>query len=194
MFERMLSKFIGTGTAGDSDAAGDSDPAPTGLVLSLPAPVRTLLESRLPGLLPTAGVFGDLLASAREEVKIFSPYVDPSFTGLVQACRVPVKVVTTLRDAKMKASPVLERLAAERTLSVRYLHEAKGKTQMFQMHAKMIVSDRRRAYIGSANFTDTSLHYNLEMGLCITDKKTLDGLHILFDHVFENVARPASQI
>jgi phosphatidylserine/phosphatidylglycerophosphate/cardiolipin synthase-like enzyme len=187
----MLDHPIGRFVAVDPEPRA-AEP-PTGLVASLPAPMRGAAESRLPGLLPTARVFQDLLAEARSEVKIFSPYVDPSFTGCIQACRVPVSIVTTLRDTKPRTSPVLERLASERPLAVRYLHEMRGKAQLFQMHAKMILSDHERAYLGSANFTDTSLHYNLELGVRIEDRAQIDALHRLFDYVFESVARPCWQ-
>ena len=65
---------------------------------------------------------------------------------------------------------------------------------MFQLHAKMILSDREAAYIGSANFTDTSLHYNFEMGVCVRDRVAVDRLHAVFDYVFEFAARPAGQV
>ncbi len=191
----MLDKLIGRVFGGNGDGNGVGGiRTSTGLVLSLPAPLRTAVENRIPDLIPTSQLFHDLLSGARGSVKIFSPYVDPSFTGCIQECRVPAQIVTTLRDSKMRASPVLERLAAERALAVRYLHESKGRTQMFQMHAKMILCDRERAYIGSANFTDTSLHYNLELGLCLDDRALIDSLHKLFDYVFESVARPSNQL
>jgi phosphatidylserine/phosphatidylglycerophosphate/cardiolipin synthase-like enzyme len=186
MFEKLIDRFFAA-----EGAAHPGLPA-AGIVLSLPAPIRTAVENRIPDLLPTDRVFRDLMAGARQELKIFSPYVDPSFTACIHECRVPVRIVTTLRDGKMRASPVLERLAAERALSVRYLHESRGKTQLFQMHAKMILCDRERAYLGSANFTDTSLHYNLELGLCVDDRGRIDALHALFEYVYESVARPAA--
>src|SRR4029078_3877426 len=93
-----------------------------------------------------------LLESARKSLKIFSPYVDNSFTGMAQAAQVPIQVVTTLRDSKMKSSPVLERFATTRPLAVRYLCEKQGKSQMYQLPAKEILARRRLGVPGRPNF------------------------------------------
>jgi phosphatidylserine/phosphatidylglycerophosphate/cardiolipin synthase-like enzyme len=175
---------------------GEDAPAvpSTGLVLSTPVPLRGPLELRAPGIPSTADVFRRLLESAKASIKIFSPYVDPSFTALAEAARAPMQIVTTLREARMKSSPVLERLATTRPLAVRYLHEKHAKAQMFQLHAKMVLVDSSIAYVGSANLTDTSLRYNLELGVTVEDPPALAQLHALFDYVFGFAARPASQL
>jgi phosphatidylserine/phosphatidylglycerophosphate/cardiolipin synthase-like enzyme len=120
--------------------------------------------------------------------------VDPTFTALAEAARAPIQIVTTLREARMRSSPVLERLATTRPLAVRYLHGKHAKSQMFQLHAKMILVDSSAAYIGSANFTDTSLHYNLELGVTIDDPEAIAKLHAVFDYIFGFAARPGSQL
>jgi hypothetical protein len=162
-------------------------------VVSIPSPLRGPLNARIPGLLTTDQVFRRLLETAQRSLKIFSPYVDNCFTGMAQDARVPIQIVTSLRDAKAKSSPVLERFATTRPLAVRYLREMQGKVQMYQVHAKMILADDTMAYIGSANFTDTSLHYNFEMGICTQDRALIARLHALFDYVFGFAARPAGQ-
>jgi phosphatidylserine/phosphatidylglycerophosphate/cardiolipin synthase-like enzyme len=193
MLHRLLDRVFGNESpAGSDDAAGER--RPVDLVLSIPTVLRGPLEVRLPGVLTTDLVFRRLLESARKSLKIFSPYVDNSFTGMAQAARVPIQVVTTLRDAKMKSSPVLERFATTRPLAVRYLCEKQGKSQMYQLHAKMILADDAMAYLGSANFTDTSLHYNFELGIYIEDREVLGRLQTLFDYVFEYAAKPAGHL
>ena len=193
MLHRLLDRVFGNEMpVGTDDSPGDRHP--TDLVLSLPTVIRGPVELRLPGVLTTDLVFRRLLESARKSLKIFSPYVDNSFTGMAQAARVPIQVVTTLRDSKMKSSPVLERFATTRPLAVRYLCEKQGKSQMYQLHAKMILADDAMAYLGSANFTDTSLHYNFELGIYIEDREVLARLHTLFDYVFEYAAKPAGHV
>jgi phosphatidylserine/phosphatidylglycerophosphate/cardiolipin synthase-like enzyme len=113
--------------------------------------------------------------------------------GMAQDARVPIQVVTSLRDNKQKSCPVLERFSTTKPCAVRYLREVQGKVQMYQLHAKMILADDVMAYIGSANFTDTSLHYNFEMGICTQDRALIARLHALFDYVFGFAARPAGQ-
>jgi phosphatidylserine/phosphatidylglycerophosphate/cardiolipin synthase-like enzyme len=193
MLHRFLDRVFGT----ESSPAGDEPPGDgrsSGLVLSLPSVLRAPVEARIPGVLTTDHVFRRLLETARKSLKIFSPYVDNSFTGMAQAAKVPIQVVTTLREAKMKSSPVLERFATTRPLAVRYLCEKQGKSQMYQLHAKMILADGDRAYLGSANFTDTSLHYNFELGLYTEDQDVIARLHALFDYVFDYAAKPAGQV
>ena len=171
-----------------------ADGASAQLVFSLPVPLREAVASRAPGLQSTADVFRRLFETARFSIKIFSPYVDPTFTGLAQAARAPIQIVTTLKEGPRRhSSPVLERFAQTKSLQVRYLHESRARAQMFQLHAKMILADRDLAYIGSANMTDTSLHYNFELGVVIEDRERIDRLHAVFDYVFEFAARPAGR-
>ncbi len=184
MLQRIFHNVFGNGASTAEPRAG------TGLVLSLPVPLRAPLQARAPGLDSTADVFARLFASARRSLKVFSPYVDPTFTSLAQAAEVPIQIVTTLREGRMKSSPVLERFATTRPLAVRYLHESHARSQLFQLHAKMVLCDSRQAYIGSANFTDTSLHYNFELGVCVEDPEVIARLHAIFDYIFEFAARP----
>ncbi|HZE98255.1 MAG TPA: phospholipase D-like domain-containing protein [Planctomycetota bacterium] len=162
-------------------------------VVSLPSPLKNPLGTRIPGLLTTDQVFRRLLDSAKKSLKIFSPYVDNSFTGMAQDAQVPIQIVTSLRDNKQKSSPVLERFSTTKPLAVRYLREMQGKVQMYQLHAKMILADDVLAYIGSANFTDTSLHYNFELGVLTEERAVITRLHAIFDYVFGFAARPAGQ-
>ena len=162
-------------------------------VVSIPSPLRGPLNARIPGLLTTDQVFRRLLETAQRSLKIFSPYVDPAFTALAEGARAPIQVVTTLRESRMRSSPVLERFASSRPLAVRYLHERRMSAQMFQLHAKTLIADGRRAYVGSANLTDTSLHYNFEMGLLIEEPEVVAALETLFDYVFNFAARPAGR-
>lgn len=193
MLHRLFDRVFGTESAAGSEDA-PADLRPGDLVLSLPSVLQGPVKARLPGVLTTDQVFRRLLETARKSIKIFSPYVDNSFTGMAQAARVAIQVVTTLRDAKMKSSPVLERFATTRPLAVRYLCEKQGKSQMYQLHAKMILADGDRAYLGSANFTDTSLHYNFELGLYTEDRDVIARLDSLFDYVFDCAAKPAGHV
>jgi phosphatidylserine/phosphatidylglycerophosphate/cardiolipin synthase-like enzyme len=146
---------------------------------------------------PTFAAVSALLAQAGRTVNIFSPYVDPTFTALLHglAPPVPVRVVTTTRDGRQaRPNPVLERCALERNLQVRYVVERRHQAQMFQMHAKMICVDGAAAYVGSANLTDTSIHYNLELGLLTRHPQEVRTLETLFACVWETMAVPARRL
>jgi len=193
----MLQRLWDLVTKADGDAAPEGaadDRRLSELVLSLPVQLRDPIQNRAPGILATADVFARMLAAARTSIKIFSPYVDPTFTGVASAAKAPIQIVTTLRESRMRSSPVLERFATTRPMAVRYLHEKHAKSQMFQLHAKMILVDQSAAYIGSANFTDTSLHYNFELGLYLEDRGVIARLHAIFDYIFGFAARPAAQL
>ena len=193
MFQRLWDRAFRS----DRALSPEEDPtkdAPVHLVLSLPTLLRDPIEARAPATLATADVFRQLLARAERSIKIFSPYVDPTFTALAQSARAPIQIVTTLREARMRSSPVLERLATTRPLAVRYLHEKHARSQMFQLHAKMILADSSAAYIGSANFTDTSMNYNFELGVTIEEPGAIARLHAIFDYVFDFAAKPAEQL
>jgi phosphatidylserine/phosphatidylglycerophosphate/cardiolipin synthase-like enzyme len=133
-----------------------------------------------------------LFAGACRTLKIFSPYVDASFTSLLRLARCPVRIVTTaLERRRLRSRPVLERCALSHPLAVRYVSEIQGGAHIFQMHAKMVVADGREAYLGSANLTDTSLNYNLEVGVLIRDPEVAAQLERVFDLVFDKLSVPA---
>src|SRR5436190_10366761 len=192
MLHRLLDRDLGgdAGPGADDPTAHRPRVEP---VVSPPSPLRYPLGARIPGLLVSDHVFRRLLESANKSLKIFSPYVDNSFTGMAQDARVPIQIVTSLRDNKQKSCPVLERFSTTKPCAVRYLREVQGKVQLYQLHAKMILADDVMAYIGSANFTDTSLHYNFELGLVTEDRSVITRLHAIFDYVFGFAARPAGQ-
>lgn len=52
------------------------------------------------------------------------------------------------------------------------------------IHAKMILADGRRAYVGSQNFTATSLDQNRELGMILTDPNSLGLLARTFANDF----------
>lgn len=178
MFPHFLRKALN-----DNIDLASPHPADVGpqIVLTLPPEFR----DAVPRFLSTASAYQRLFAEARTTIKIFSPYVDTSFTAALQNCRVPIRVITTVREGRCKVNPILERAAQTHKVTIRYLHEQRGKAQMYQVHAKMILADRSLAYIGSANFTDTSIHYNLELGMLLTDRPLIDNLHRIFDIFFE---------
>jgi phosphatidylserine/phosphatidylglycerophosphate/cardiolipin synthase-like enzyme len=48
------------------------------------------------------------------------------------------------------------------------------------MHAKMMVADGTRAYVGSENFSSQSLDSNRELGLLMSDQNVLSTLEQTF--------------
>jgi phosphatidylserine/phosphatidylglycerophosphate/cardiolipin synthase-like enzyme len=52
------------------------------------------------------------------------------------------------------------------------------------IHAKMVLADGDQAFIGSQNFTSTSLDQNREVGVILTDSTNLHRLQRVFDDDF----------
>jgi phosphatidylserine/phosphatidylglycerophosphate/cardiolipin synthase-like enzyme len=184
MLERLLGRSL-------------ARPAPVGsrIVMSLPPAWGDEVERRAPAVTRTAATLAELFAGAKRSLRIFAPYVDPTFTGLVAVARAPVRVVTTPAPGRPpRPNPVLERCSTTCDLAVRYLNERRDRALIFQMHAKMVLADGERAYVGSANLTDTSVHYNLELGLLIDDRETIGTLERVFDYFFDSAAVRAGNL
>src|SRR5688572_26158150 len=188
----MLDRWIRALRPAAGEAGEPSQPAE--IVLSVPPALREHLEGG-PPLLRTYDAFARLFSGAKKSLKIFVPYVDPSFTALVALTQAPVRVLTTAGEGRgSRASPVLERCATLRDVSVRYLTERRDRALLYQMHAKMLIADGARAYVGSANLTDTSIHYNLELGLFLEHPETVSRLERLFDILFDRVGVPSRNL
>lgn len=182
MFRDVLARLTGGGPA-----AADDLPA---IVLTAPPHVRQGLLRRCQAM-STFEAIGGLCAQAHRTIEVFSPYVDPTFTSLLHSVdpAVAVRVVTTAREGRgWCPNPVLERCAMDRRLQVRYLIERRHQAQMFQMHAKLVRVDARCAYVGSANLTDTSLHYNLELGILMQGGAEVAVLGELFEFVWNTLS------
>lgn len=52
---------------------------------------------------------------------------------------------------------------------------------LLYIHAKMILVDGARAFVGSENFSQDSLDYNRELGIVLTDPKIIAALAATFD-------------
>jgi phosphatidylserine/phosphatidylglycerophosphate/cardiolipin synthase-like enzyme len=164
-------------------------------VLSSPPVLRDAVAAEIPTVVGTLETLRVLFKSAKRSLKVFSPYVDASVNELLRLAHCPVRIVTTARDGRrLRGRPILERCATAQPLVVRYVTEVQGGTRIFQMHAKMVVADRTAAYLGSANLTDTSLNYNLELGLLIAQPAIVGELERIFDLVFERLSVPAQML
>lgn len=159
----------------------------TSIVMTIPSPLVDRLTRPIPDPCGIYHAFVKLFASAKREVKVLMPYVDPTFTALLAQTHAPVYVVTSVcpgRTGRGLPSPVLERASVVRDLSVRYLGARSQGSMAFDMRAHAVISDRRIAYVGSAAITDTASHYAVELGLLIEEAHAVRELDELFDRLF----------
>src|SRR5208337_859619 len=54
------------------------------------------------------------------------------------------------------------------------------------VHAKLVVVDRRWVYLGSANFTRSAFHRNLEAGIRVRDRRLGEVLVTYFDRLIQD--------
>lgn len=138
------------------------------------APVATLPRGvaralRLPTLRQTAGVLLELIDGAAQEV-LLAPYVDTAGVNTLRVALsgalmrgVDVTVVTSPGRAAVFASLATAVTPGDRG-SLR-VAEVRTDVSSLGSHAKLVVVDRRRAYVGSANFTAAGFGRNVEVGV-----------------------------
>jgi cardiolipin synthase A/B len=118
----------------------------------------------------------DLLGSAHRSLALEDEeMLDPqSEDALLAAARrgVVVNVVLPAPGASAPASPDVPRLV-HGGVHVHY-------SLTLYMHAKLIVADGARAFVGSENFSATSLDANRELGILIADRQALVTLTTTF--------------
>lgn len=155
------------------------------IVMTLPPKIKEEILKRHPEINLTNKIFKELLIKSTTKIRILSPYIDASIIDYIKEIPedVEIKFLTTL--SKYGKNPILERLKqTRRNLEIKYLSEYVGNVQQFQIHAKIIISDEKEIYIGSANFKETSILYNLESGLISKDKDLIKKYSSIFDDIF----------
>ncbi|HKG26814.1 MAG TPA: phospholipase D-like domain-containing protein [Thermomicrobiales bacterium] len=148
----------------EADWAGSADPPDGPLVVSPSSSRRELLE---------------LIASATTSLDLYAEVVRDK------------EAVTALEDAVRRGVTVRLIVPAERDDDTRAIYFGLMDDGIvvrtipgLYVHAKMIVADERRAFIGSQNFTATSLDENRELGLLIDDPALLSRLDQTFETDF----------
>jgi phosphatidylserine/phosphatidylglycerophosphate/cardiolipin synthase-like enzyme len=151
-------------------------------------------------IIPPAGA-GDL---------VWSPGAESALVGLIDHARTSLDV----ENEEMADQPVIAALcrASKRGVRVRVVmtyaskwaqplaslagcgaqvHLFHGETPLY-IHAKEIVADGSRAYVGSENFSYTSLERNRELGVITTSRPVLGSLESTFTSDF-SAARAAAR-
>jgi phosphatidylserine/phosphatidylglycerophosphate/cardiolipin synthase-like enzyme len=151
-------------------------------------------------IVPPVG-FGDLL---------WSPGAERALVGLIAGARASLD----LENEEMADRPVIAALCAavQRGVRVRVVmtyasewagafstlgrcgakvHLFHGETPLY-IHAKVIVTDRTLAYLGSQNFSYTSLERNRELGVIVTSDPIVHSLESTFGADF-GLARPLAR-
>ena len=119
-------------------------------------------------VLQTASVVFSLLDEARRELWVVTPYLDKRSVAFLR----PPIISALQRGAAVKLL-TSERNAGFVELLVREIADPEGRLDIWfaddsisdlGTHAKSVVADRRRAYLGSANLTSWGLAKHFEIG------------------------------
>lgn len=155
------------------------------IVMSLPPSFKNFILEKHKGIHPTESSFKSLFLEAKSRIRILSPYVDASILDFLKNVNNETKIQILTVPSKYGNNPVLERLKQSiKNLEIKYLFESKGGIQQFQIHAKLIICDNQMVYLGSANFKDTSILYNLETGLVSYDEKLIQEYISIYDDIY----------
>ncbi len=176
----------------DPDRLRRSVPRPrqrqTGLVLTLPAFNRYGINQTLLAVgtsyVTTEWAFRELLSSGEEEILICSPFAE--FDGLNRfldifavkldaGCTLHIlsrqiaRGDTNSRFGQLQkfARALASSSALSRSFEVRNYHFSDAQRVESSSHAKLVVVDGKRAYVGSADFRANSLDRNFEVGILV---------------------------
>ena len=157
-------------------------------VATLPIEIREHL--RPPVVRQTAGALLELIDGSSEEVLLATPFLDTPAIGtladsLVAARRrgVDLAVVTSVGRGGVIAG--LASLQREGNPGHLRVTEVRTDVSPLGSHAKVLVADRRRAYVGSANMTAAGFGRNVEVGVEVQGPQVADLARLLLalEHV-----------
>ena len=164
----MTLNLTGAGLGGNREyAAIDDDPADVAAAEAVFAADQTGDVAAASGRLVTSpdtsrAVLTDLIAGATASLAIETEELtDPAIVAALTAARGRGVALTLAWPGPPDAGAAFATLAAAGAV-VRAVADP-------AIHAKVVVADARRLYLGSANFTATSLDHNRELGLLIDD-------------------------
>jgi hypothetical protein len=121
-----------------------------------------------------------LLTEARETLVVSSPYVTTRGTDFILA-NLPNAIKTTIQVSLLTdLSPMNVAQAATDPAAVHSLAAALPRTRVFHLprvHAKVYVTDAKRAIVTSGNLTRGGLDINYEYGLKVLDASTAAAIN-----------------
>ncbi|MDR3519729.1 MAG: phospholipase D-like domain-containing protein [Candidatus Pacebacteria bacterium] len=145
---------------------------------------QNVLPSNGDDLVWSPGVDENMLViinSAKKELDIYNEEMEDSVItdALMNAARrgVAVNIVMTYQSAAKLAFGQLKNAG----VSLHLFHGEK-----FYIHAKMIIADDTNAFLGSENFSYTSLNKNRELGIFLSDPIIINSLVKTFYADFNN--------
>ncbi len=187
-------QWVAAAASRAAEAAREPESTDVSLVATLPPdadPVARQAVDRTSLELQT------LLTGADEIVRIAAPYFDPDERIVESMVALPERGIETHlltrevrpshgnSDAREAISRLRDRVSAspEASFEVRDLYETGPSGQEEAIHAKAVLVDDDRCYLGSANLIETSLTSNFELGVVLEGPAVRDVVTV-FDAMF----------
>ncbi len=133
----------------------------------------------------TASVVEEVLSSAKDEIQIlayvFTPHASKVLKLIENAAKRGLRitiVINSFEHQNEKIKSKLHGLVQEFSYVKVYDFESNGEEQL---HAKMIIVDRKRAIIGSANLTWGGITSNYEIGVLLEGKDVWEISYLIDD-------------
>lgn len=180
---------------------------PSNIVLSIPPYHKSTMSVKLDQskihYTSLYDSFVELIKSAKETILICSPFFD--LKDLMEIQNILIRKATegvnisiltrnldtVAKDKTPRTKSLIKfqsRLTTERTqtnIQIKDYHfEGENSTVLSSIHSKLLVIDSSSAYIGSGEFRKNSFEKNFEVGIIITDEKTITDLKIIFESLF----------
>ncbi|MFC8760121.1 DISARM system phospholipase D-like protein DrmC [Streptomyces sp. NPDC057193] len=142
--------------------------------LPLPPPPQVVVSGPMGPSLPvrlTSGVAVEVIRSANASLLIASFAAYGALAVVEEIGRAVVRGVQVdlLLEESTHAATAFAALPPE----VRIWHRTAGTGVM---HAKLLAADRHTAFLGSANLTDRAMSDNIELGVVLRDRATVEPL------------------
>ena len=167
-------------------------------VATLPRELRAALGE--PAMRQTAGVMMELIDGAREEILLATPYVDDAAVGALtesllaaRARGVHLTILTSIGRAPYFAT--LDLVDPRQVYGGLVITEVTTETSPLGSHAKVLVVDRGRAYVGSANLTAAGIGRNIEIGVEVAGHQVdeLARLLVALERLGDRIATSADR-
>lgn len=181
-----------------SHACSESDGVPLiKPILTVPDEVAPNLSDRSSKAARTYVNIRRMLLEAEESVRLANPFFDAGTEAIEDLASVPNRNVSLsiltrqTYNRKGRVKDVLNSIyysirdEVKDLLRVAELYSQSHDTghQLFATHAKILVVDDHRCYVGSANLTTHSLRNNFELGVLI-EGDAVEDITEIFDDVF----------
>jgi phosphatidylserine/phosphatidylglycerophosphate/cardiolipin synthase-like enzyme len=170
---------------------------------------RPLLFASPPELIPRSlaaeiddikNLLTELVSNTKESLTILSPYTTSAALSDIlkpllinkhaENIKIEVYIANPLEDARRQAKTMQSLLHKDLIKKVSYYYRAGENQEDSILHAKLLIVDNERGYLGSANFTEQGLTRHFELGVEMSGQQARLSTELLKQLVLKKVFQP----